>query len=1150
MDDAGEIHALGSLRREGSVWSAAGDNVFSLSSRGDGGGAEDDEEALRWAALEKLPTYDRARTAVLAMPEGELREVNVQKLGPQERHALLQRLAWVGDDHQRFLSKFKDRVDRVGIELPKIEVRYDNLNVEAEAYVGSRGLPTIFNTYANVFEGIANVLHLTPSRKQKISILHNVSGIIKPHRMTLLLGPPGAGKTSLLLALAGTLPSSLKVTGNITYNGHTMDEFEARRSAAYVSQHDLHMGELTVRETVNFSAKCQGIGHRYDLLVELSRREKEAGIVPDPETDIYMKAAATGEQKADVVTNHILKVLGLDICADTIVGNNMLRGISGGQKKRVTTAEMLVTPGRALFMDEISTGLDSSTTFQIVNSIRQTIHIVGGTAVIALLQPAPETYELFDDIILLSDGQVVYSGPREHVLQFFESVGFKCPQRKGVADFLQEVTSRKDQRQYWKHGDETYRYVPVKEFAEAFQSFHIGEAIRNELAVPFDKSTSHPAALKTSKYGASMKELLKANIDREILLMKRNSFVYIFKAVQLTLMAIIAMTVFLRTNMQHDSLTNGRIYMGALFFGILMIMFNGLAEIGLTIAKLPVFFKQRDLLFYPAWTYSLPSWIIKTPLSLLNVTIWVFITYYVIGFDPNVERLFRQFLLLLLMNEASSGLFRFIAGLARHQVVASTIGSFGILIFMLLGGFLLARENVKKWWIWGYWISPLMYAQNAISVNEFLGDSWNKILPGSTEPLGKLVLESRGLFPEAKWYWIGVGALLGYVLLFNILYTVCLTFLKPFDSNQPTISEETLKIKQANLTGDVLEASSRGRVASNTVTTRSTVDESNDEAASNHATVNSSPVNKGMVLPFVPLSITFEDIRYSVDMPKEIRAQGVKETRLQLLKGISGSFRPGVLTALMGVSGAGKTTLMDVLAGRKTSGYIEGNITISGYPKKQETFARVSGYCEQSDIHSPNVTVYESLAFSAWLRLPADVDSSTRKMFIDEVMELVELLPLKDALVGLPGVSGLSTEQRKRLTIAVELVANPSIIFMDEPTSGLDARAAAIVMRAIRNTVDTGRTVVCTIHQPSIDIFESFDELFLMKRGGEEIYVGPLGRHSCELIKYFEAIEGVTNIKDGYNPSTWMLEVTSTMQEQITGVNFSEVYKNSELYSI
>lgn len=168
--------------------------------------------------------------------------------------------------------------------------------------------------------------------------------------------------------------------------------------------------------------------------------------------------------------------------------------------------------------------------------------------------------------------------------------------------------------------------------------------------------------------------------------------------------------------------------------------------------------------------------------------------------------------------------------------------------------------------------------------------------------------------------------------------------------------------------------------------------------------------------------------------------------------------------------------------------------------------------------------------------------------FVEEVMELVELTSLRGALVGLPGVNGLSTEQRKRLTIAVELVANPSIIFMDEPTSGLDARAAAIVMRTVRNTVDTGRTVVCTIHQPSIDIFEAFDELFLMKRGGEEIYVGPLGHNSCHLIQYFEGVQGVKKIKDGYNPATWMLEVTTLAQEDILGINFAEVYRNSGLY--
>ncbi|KAL6199774.1 hypothetical protein ACLB2K_029557 [Fragaria x ananassa] len=387
-------------------------------------------------------------------------------------------------------------------------------------------------------------------------------------------------------------------------------------------------------------------------------------------------------------------------------------------------------------------------------------------------------------------------------------------------------------------------------------------------------------------------------------------------------------------------------------------MFNGMAELAMTVFRLPVFFKQRDALFYPAWAFALPIWVTRIPVSVLESAIWIIFTCYTIGFAPDPS---------------------------RHQ----------------------------------------------------------------STPLNPL-LE------------------------------------KPFSEKEAcTLQNLGIDMQVRNAEGS-----------------------SNVQA------------KRGMVLPFQPLSLAFSHVNYYVDMPAEMKTQGIEENRLQLLRDVNGAFRPGILTALVGVSGAGKTTLMDVLAGRKTGGYIEGNISISGYPKNQTTFARVSGYCEQNDIHSPYVTVYESLLYSAWLRLSKDVHKSKRKMFVDEVMDLVELHPLRNALVGLPGVDGLSTEQRKRLTIAVELVANPSIIFMDEPTSGLDARAAAIVMRTVRNTVDTGRTVVCTIHQPSIDIFEAFDE----------------------------AIPGVPKIKDGYNPATWMLEVSSAAVEAQNNIDFAEVYANSELY--
>ncbi|KAK1358249.1 hypothetical protein POM88_051505 [Heracleum sosnowskyi] len=819
---------LGSLRASSSSrWTKSGKEVFNTSGRD-----EDDEEALKWASLEKLPTFDRLRKGLLFGSQGAgASEVDVYDLGYKERKKILDRLLNVADeDNEKLLLALRERVDRVGIDLPQIEVRFENLKVETEAHVGSRALPSLINFSLSKGEAMLETFRLLPNRKKRLTILEDVSGIIKPCRMTLLLGPPSSGKTTLLLALAGKLDPALEFSGRVTYNGHRMDEFVPQRTAAYISQYDLHIGEMTVRETLEFSARCQGVGSRYEMLAELSRREKDANIKPDPDLDIFMKAVATKGQETNVVTEYVLKVLGLDICADTMVGDQMIRGISGGQRKRVTTGEMLVGPARALFMDEISTGLDS---------------------------------------------------PRENVLEFFETMGFKCPERKGVADFLQEVTSKKDQKQYW--------------------------------------------------YGISNRELFKAQVAREILLIKRNSFVYIFKTFQLTTLALICMTLFLRTELDHDT-----------------------------------------------------------------AAVWTSLTYYVIGYDPNVGRFVKQFILYFLVNQMASGLFRLMASLGRNMILAMNFGGFSVLILFALGGFVLARDDVAKMWIWGYYSSPIMYAMNAVTVNEFLGHQWSKLTENKTETIGVAVLKSRGFFPYSYWYWIGAGALIGFILLFNLLVTMALSYLDPLGKPQPLIPETVD-------TDEATELSTR---------------EINAEA--------SQSKKKGMVLPFEPYSITFDDIRYSVDMPQEMKEQGVDEDKLLLLK--------------------------------------------------------------------------------AWLRLPTEIDSQTRKMFVEEVLELVEVNNIRNALVGLPGVNGLSIEQH------------------------------------------TGRTVVCTIHQPSIDIFEAFDELFLLKRGGQEIYVGPVGRHSCELIKYFEDIDGISKIKDGYNPATWMLEVTSPAQEMALGIDFFETYRNSDLY--
>ncbi|XP_010527497.1 PREDICTED: ABC transporter G family member 29-like, partial [Tarenaya hassleriana] len=234
--------------------------------------ADEDEEALKWAAIEKLPTCDRLRTTIMqSFMEHEKhlhgnpnKVVDVTKLDVDDRQKFIDTIFKVAEeDNEKFLKKFRKRIDRVGIQLPTVEVRFENLTIEANCQVGSRALPTLPNVALNIAESTIGAFGINLAKTTKLTILKDVSGIIRPSRMTLLLGPPSSGKTTLLLALAGKLDPSLKVTGKITYNGHGLEEFVPQKTSAYISQNDVHVGVMTVKETLDFSARCQGVGTRH-----------------------------------------------------------------------------------------------------------------------------------------------------------------------------------------------------------------------------------------------------------------------------------------------------------------------------------------------------------------------------------------------------------------------------------------------------------------------------------------------------------------------------------------------------------------------------------------------------------------------------------------------------------------------------------------------------------------------------------------------------------------------------------------------------------------------------------------------------------------------------------------------------------------------
>ena len=230
--------------------------------------------------------------------------------------------------------------------------------------------------------------------------------------------------------------------GSVTYNGESAESgrFLLPKFIDYVEQMDSHASTLTVAETMEFAWKCTTGGHHSYAIA----KNDETARLLDEGDDVLRKM------------NNVLSIIGLDGCRDTIVGDAMIRGVSGGQKRRVTMGEMIISPKPIKFMDSVSNGLDSATTFDIMRATKNVADSLQSTFIVALLQPPPETFNLFDEIIILSEGQIIYHGARERVVEYFKSIGYEVPDFLDVADFLQELPTKEGER----FVNTRFRYTP------------------------------------------------------------------------------------------------------------------------------------------------------------------------------------------------------------------------------------------------------------------------------------------------------------------------------------------------------------------------------------------------------------------------------------------------------------------------------------------------------------------------------------------------------------------------------------------------------------------------------------------------------------------------------------------------------------------
>ena len=899
-----------------------------------------------------------------------------------------------------------------------------------------------------------------------------------------------------------------------------------RGECTYQPETDLHFPHLSVAQTLDFAALAR---------------------IPSDCTIRSNRISSSEEAR-----NRVVAALGLQQTLDTKVGSSLVQGVSGGERKRTSIAEVLVGGSALQCWDNSTRGLDSASALQFVQTLRQTSTKSGSVAIVTLYQASEEIYDIFDKVALLYEGRQIYFGTTARAKQFFTNLGFTCPERSTTSEFLCSLTNPLERTV--KEGHESRVPRTSEDFARIWdlspERKQLSEEIdlyereqpvvRKGFRMPSneEKGAEFSRHQSSSPYNISYSEQVRLCVTRGLQRLLNDLPPPISSIAGNCIVSVILGSMFY--NMPDDTSSFfGREVL--LFFTILTNTFLAAFEGVQLWDQRPIVEKHFQYALYRPSAEAIASMLCDLPNKLVLTAFFNIPFYFLANMRRTPAAFFTFYLFAFASLLTGSVLYRTIGALSRTLTSSIAPGADFILMLVIYTGFVLPIPSMHPWFKWFRYVDPVGYAFESLMINEFSGrqfacsmyvprgpsylhtkSSQRTCLVTGTDPMTTAVEGTAYLsitfqyYPEHLWRNLG--------FLFAIMMFLCALYL---------LATEFVPAQRSK--GDVLIF----RRGQETKTKMST----DEEALSPHEPRRGNP----------------KIARESGGSPKQLKDSEVhaatfiwdslcydvkvKGGSRRLLHNIEGWIRPGTLTALMGTSGAGKTTLLNVLANRASTGVIGGEKLVDA-KYQDEGFARKVGYAQQNDMHIPTTTVQEALVFSARLRQSRRYSDAEKLAYVDEVMAALDLTRFADAVIGVSG-EGLNIEQRKRVTIGIELAARPELLlFLDEPTSGLDSNTAWSICTLLRKLADDGQAILCTIHQPSGILFEMFDRLLFLK-DGRSIYFGPIGPHSQTVIDYFSR-QGARECGTGDNPAEWLLDITSGPQDANSAVDWPESWQNAQ----